>query len=141
MYARIEFTVENHPKALVVPTNAVVMVRGAQGVFMSAGGKTARFQAVKTGIEQGELTEVTEGLQDGDSIIATGAAALQDGDRIVLAGQTAAAPGPAGAGQPTRSGRGAGQGTGQGGGQGRGTGRAGASAGTPQGASSAQRTQ
>ena len=112
MYAHVDFTTALHPKALGVPTSALVNIQGHWGVFLPGDGNTAKFQGVTTGIAQGERTEITEGLQEGARVITTGAGALQDGDRIVLAGQGQAPGGPAQAG---RSGRG--------GGQGRGTGR------------------
>ena len=42
---------------------------------------------MSTGIEQGEVTEIMKGLQEGERVITTGAAALAEGDRIVLGGQ------------------------------------------------------
>ena len=39
------------------------------------------------GIEQQEFTEITTGVNEGQQIISTGAAALRPGDRIVMAGQ------------------------------------------------------
>ena len=88
MYARAKFTVEKHEKTLVVPTLAVVDVSGKIGVFIAGGAnaETASFHQVTTGIEHQDFTEVVTGLQEGQKIISTGAAALREGDRIVLAG-------------------------------------------------------
>lgn len=86
MYARVSFIVEQHQQALVVPTNAVVDIDGKRGVFIPSEENTARFQPVRTGLEDRDRTEITEGLQEGDQIIATGAAGLREGDRIALAG-------------------------------------------------------
>lgn len=102
MYAKVEFTVEQHDNALVVPSNAVVDYNGQRGVFIPDEENIARFQAIKTGIEQPDLVEVAGGLKEGDRVVTTGAAALRDGDQILLSGQ---APG----------GRNAGRGGGQGG--------------------------
>ena len=88
MYARAKFTVEKHEKTLVVPTLAVVDVSGKIGVFIAGGAnaETASFHQVATGIEHQDFTEIVTGLQEGQKIISTGAAALREGDRIVLAG-------------------------------------------------------
>jgi RND family efflux transporter MFP subunit len=88
MYARATFTVEKHEKALIVPTISVVDVSGKIGVFI-ADGETARFHQVTTGIEHQDFTEVVEGLQEGQKVISTGAAALREGDRIALPGANA----------------------------------------------------
>lgn len=90
MYARARFTVEKHERALVVPTLAVVDVSGKIGVFLTSGANndTATFLEVKVGLEHPDVTEVTEGLQEGQRIISTGAAALREGDRIALPGSS-----------------------------------------------------
>jgi RND family efflux transporter MFP subunit len=103
MYAKVEFTLERHDNVLVVPSNAVVEYNGQRGVFIPAEESTARFQAIKTGIEQPEFVEVAGGLKAGDRVVTTGAAALRDGDQILLPGQ---APGGRGGRQEGRPGSG-----------------------------------
>jgi RND family efflux transporter MFP subunit len=85
MYARAKFTVEKHENTLLVPTVAVADVSGKIGVFIPTG-ETANFHPVTTGIQHQDFTEVVAGLQEGQKIISTGAAALREGDRIALAG-------------------------------------------------------
>jgi RND family efflux transporter MFP subunit len=111
MYARATFTVEKHDHTLVVPTMAVVDVSGKIGVFMP-NGDTAAFHPVAVGIEHQDLTEVTTGLDEGQRIISTGAAALRDGDHITLPGQR---PGVGGGRGTGRGRRGGGAGTASGG--------------------------
>src|SRR5205807_7086870 len=108
MYARVRFTVERHEKTLVVPTPAVIDVSGKIGVFFPTGenNDTVAFHAVTVGIEHQDVTEITEGLKEGDKVISTGAAALRDGDRIVLAGQRSG--GAAAGGRGRRGGGGGG---------------------------------
>ena len=119
MYARVRFTVERHEKTLVVPTPAVIDVSGKIGVFFPTGenNDTVAFHAVTVGIEHQDVTEITEGLKEGDKIISTGAAALRDGDRIVLAGQRSGG-GAAAGGRGGRGRRGGGGGTAPAAGQG-----------------------
>jgi membrane fusion protein, multidrug efflux system len=104
MYANVNFTTERRDKALVVPTNAVVDLNGNRGVFQPGEGDTAKFKSVSVGIIDGELAEIQSGLQEGDRVVTTGAAALREGDRIVLAGQRQGGPGAGGG----RGGRGRG---------------------------------
>jgi RND family efflux transporter MFP subunit len=104
MYARVKFTVERHEAALVVPTLAVVDVSGKLGVFLPSGesNDTATFHPITVGIEHQDFTEITSGLNQGDRVISTGAAALREGDRITLNGQN----GSTQAGRGARGGRG-----------------------------------
>jgi len=111
MYARVRFTVESHPKTLVVPTASVVDVSGKIGVFVPDE-DTAAFRPVMVGIENTELTEITDGVQEGERIVSTGAAALREGDRILLMGARAGGDGAAGG---RRGGGGSGRGGGRGG--------------------------
>src|SRR5438132_1860649 len=110
MYARVRFTVERHEKTLVVPTPAVIDVSGKIGVFFPTGenNDTVAFHAVTVGIEHQDVTEITEGLKEGDKVISTGAAALRDGDRIVLAGQRSGGAAAGGRGGRGRRGGGGG---------------------------------
>jgi RND family efflux transporter MFP subunit len=100
MYARVRFTVEKHENALIVPTPSIVDVTGKIGVFL-ADKDTAKFQAVTIGVEQQDFTEVVSGLEEGQRIISTGAAALREGDRIAM---PAARAGGAGGRAGTRGG-------------------------------------
>jgi HlyD family secretion protein len=86
MYARVRITVDTKKEALIVPINAMVDLGGRRGVFTPLPDNTAAFRVVQVGVETGESAEVLAGLDEGDRVITTGAAALRDGDRIVLPG-------------------------------------------------------
>lgn len=86
MYARVRITVDTKKEALVVPITAMVDLGGRRGVFTPLPDNTAAFRVVQVGVETGEAAEVLAGLDEGDRVITTGAAALRDGDRIVLPG-------------------------------------------------------
>ena len=98
MYARVRFTVERHLNALVVPTASIVDQQGKLGVWIPDGEKPV-FTPVTIGIEQQDVTEIMQGVSDGQRVISTGAAALRAGDRIVLAGQRGGGGGRAGGGR------------------------------------------
>jgi membrane fusion protein, multidrug efflux system len=84
MYARVSITVDTKKEALVVPITALVDLGGRRGVFQPLPDNTAAFRVVQVGVETGDAAEIITGLQDGDRVITTGAAALRDGDRILL---------------------------------------------------------
>ncbi|HEX7797567.1 MAG TPA: efflux RND transporter periplasmic adaptor subunit [Vicinamibacterales bacterium] len=115
MYAKVSFVIAHKPNVLVVPANAVIDAQGKKGVYVPGEGDVAKFQAVTLGMADPDKIEITAGVNEGMSVISTGAAALREGDRIVLLGQGGGRGGNGG-----RGGRGGGRGTGrdgQGGGQ------------------------
>jgi RND family efflux transporter MFP subunit len=77
MFARIEVALMEKPNALAVPREAVLDEGGKQFVFVIEGNQAFRKQVV-TGIEQGQLIEVVEGLKDGDKIVVKGHGSLRD---------------------------------------------------------------
>jgi RND family efflux transporter MFP subunit len=83
---RVSITVDSKKEALVVPITAMVDLGGRRGVFTPLPDNTAAFRVVQVGVETGEAAEILAGLQEGDRVITTGAAALRDGDRIVPPG-------------------------------------------------------
>jgi hypothetical protein len=50
------------------------------------------FRAVRVGIEEAAQTEVLDGLEEGDRVVTTGAAALQDGATVVVSGKQDGSP-------------------------------------------------
>src|SRR4030095_11636454 len=49
MYARVDFTVERRPNALIIPANALVDVQGKRGVFRPAEGDIAKIPPIAVG--------------------------------------------------------------------------------------------
>ena len=105
MYARVDFTVERRPNALIIPANALVDVQGKRGVFRPAEGDIAKFHPIEVGLMDEKQIEIASGLAEGDRIVTTGAAALKDGDKIVLPGQRGGGSGNAGNGGGRTGGR------------------------------------
>jgi multidrug efflux pump subunit AcrA (membrane-fusion protein) len=77
MFARIEVAFMEKPNALAIPREAVLEEGGRQFVFVIEGNQAFR-KPVVTGIEQGQLIEVVEGLKDGDKIVVKGQGSLRD---------------------------------------------------------------
>jgi len=110
MYARINLTVEEHDKALVIPKTAVIDYQSQRGVWVPNDNDRAMFVPLKLGIENAEQIEVLAGLQEGAKFVNLGAAAVRNNDQLLYADQ---GDGPSG-GSGGRGGRG-GVGGGQGG--------------------------
>ena len=81
MFARVDLNLETEREALLVPRDALVYRNDRQGVFV-VDAETARFQAVTTGLTEGDLVEIVEGVGDRDVIVSRGANLLQNGDPI-----------------------------------------------------------
>jgi len=109
MYARVSLMSDRQPDALTVPRNAIVDMEGKRGVYV-VDNDVARFQVVRTGLQDPERYQIIEGLAEGQHVVTTGALAIKDGDRIQLAGGA----------RGGRGGRGGRAGGGQGGGGDRG---------------------
>jgi RND family efflux transporter MFP subunit len=92
MYARISITTDERKDTLVVPANAIVDYSGRRGVFLANEDNTVAFRAVRVGIEEAAQTEVLDGLEEGDRVVTTGAAALQDGATVVVSGKQDGSP-------------------------------------------------
>jgi RND family efflux transporter MFP subunit len=112
MYARVALTVARRDNTLVVPRNAIVDAGGRRGVFLVESNQ-ARFRAVEVGLQDQQRAEVRQGLDEGQRVVTTGAAALTDGDPVVVAGETPPKPGasagPGSAGTLQRADAGAGR--------------------------------
>jgi multidrug efflux pump subunit AcrA (membrane-fusion protein) len=59
--------------AIFVPQNALQDVNGFRVVFTTQDGSTFRASVVKTGLQSGDLIEITDGLRPGDRVVVNGA--------------------------------------------------------------------
>ncbi|MEP6632864.1 MAG: efflux RND transporter periplasmic adaptor subunit [Luteimonas sp.] len=82
-----QIIVERRDSALAVPRAAVLYDGDTTYVFVAASGKAHRVQ-VRTGIEDGDLIQITAGLHAGQQVIAEGNHELQDGMAIRIADNT-----------------------------------------------------
>lgn len=72
MQAQVFFS-HSSKKALAIPVDAVIRDGKGTHVYVQRGLNTFRPTMVKTGIEDFEKVEITEGLMDGDTVAVTGA--------------------------------------------------------------------
>ncbi len=79
-------------EALSVPELAIVGEGEQSFVFTVEGGKAKRLP-VKTGLRQGGLVEITDGIAPGARVVTEGVVKITDGQRVTLAGANNARPG------------------------------------------------
>lgn len=81
MTVSVDIEVARRPKALVVPVSAVRDADGAAPWVLRVEGRRAVQRLVHLGLRSGGVAEVTQGLEEGDSVVAE-AAALAPGARV-----------------------------------------------------------
>ena len=72
MQAQVLFT-HSTKKALTAPADAIIRDAGGAHLYVQRGKNTFRPQVVKTGLENFDEIEITEGIADGDTVVVTGA--------------------------------------------------------------------
>jgi len=77
-FANVELSLGERPKALMVPTQAIIPTERDKKLIVVKGGK-ATFVAVKTGVRESANIEVSEGLAPGDTVVTTGILFLKPG--------------------------------------------------------------
>lgn len=83
MFARVEVVKHHVDDGLAVPLYALVDHGGDRGVFV-VDGDVARLVSVKTGIQDGWLVEVKEGLSEGTRVVVVGQRIIEDGEPVNL---------------------------------------------------------
>jgi membrane fusion protein (multidrug efflux system) len=80
----VEVSLGEHPRALVVPSRAVVVGEGDTVVFVveRQRGLVARRRAVQTGLGGGGVVEILDGLHEGDRVVVDGAGTVADGSPV-----------------------------------------------------------
>jgi len=83
MFARVELLVESRRGVLAVPVGAVLA--GSSRVYVARDGRAALVE-VQTGLSDGILTEITEGLEEGDMVIVSNLDLVRDGSPLSVIG-------------------------------------------------------
>jgi RND family efflux transporter MFP subunit len=81
MYVTVRIPLVVHENAILIPGNAVIDVAGELFVFV-AEGDTASKKIVTVGIREGDMVEITSGLEVTDEVVVVGNTFLDDGVRI-----------------------------------------------------------
>ena len=92
MFGRINVVHDQRADALTVPRAALLEENGTYAVYLVRDKKAVR-TPVRLGYIDGELAEVLEGLDEGDSLVTAGKIAVRDGSAVqVLTNEPDAAP-------------------------------------------------
>ena len=81
MFAQVTFRTNASENAVVIPTEAILTSGQDQYVFVVEDGM-ARQQMVHTGLTGSGVTEVTDGLEDGQQLVTVDQEYLSDGDAV-----------------------------------------------------------
>jgi len=81
MFARIKVVLEARRNVLIAPTECVISENGQAYVMLIDGSKAHR-QSVRIGLQNGDITEVQEGLSIGDTVIRVGQRVVKDGQEV-----------------------------------------------------------
>ncbi len=77
MLADVSLVVDKTKNALAIDSNAVINKNGKNFVYIAKDGKAVK-KEVEIGISNGEITEITKGLKEGDKVITDGKEFLSD---------------------------------------------------------------
>lgn len=82
-YANVKIKMREIPKALAIPTQAIVPEMGVSKVFLYKGGKSMPAE-IQTGLRTDALIQVIQGLSAGDTLITSGTLQLRMGLPVTL---------------------------------------------------------
>ena len=86
---QVSMLAQTIPDALVIPAAALLTGRdGTTSVMVVGADNRAHQKPVSVGIRQGDQVQITEGLQAGDHVVASGAYGLPDNTQVTVAAQT-----------------------------------------------------
>lgn len=80
-FANVNLQLKNNPKALMIPSHAIIPEEENKSVIIARHGK-AHFVEITTGIRKSSMVEVTRGLAEGDTLITSGILFLKEGDKL-----------------------------------------------------------
>ena len=83
MFANVSLILNENPRAMMIPTQAIVPEAQHKKVIVSRGGK-ASFETVTTGVRQSTDIEIVSGIKDGDTIVITGVRIYQTRFRVKI---------------------------------------------------------
>ena len=81
MFAKSQLVTNRGGAAVMIPKKALYTIAGLNKVFVIENGKAVE-RIVKTGLEDGELIEITEGVNEGEQVATSNADKLQQGSIV-----------------------------------------------------------
>jgi RND family efflux transporter MFP subunit len=88
MFAGIKLNTRNYTNVIAVPAEAVVEVRGVNGVYaLEDAEERAHFREITAGVTVDGETEIRSGLEAGMLVVVQGQQFLTDGAKVRVIGQ------------------------------------------------------
>jgi RND family efflux transporter MFP subunit len=81
MSATVRLVLGKHVDVVTIPKTAIIEKMGEKYVFMFDNGKTKKAD-IQTGYDDGQVVEVTSGLQTGAQLVTTDLNVLKDGSKV-----------------------------------------------------------
>lgn len=91
MFARFDVVYDTRRNAILIPRAAIVEEEATQTVFV-IDGDVARQRTIKTGLTNGALIEVVDGLTGDERIVTIGQSGLRDGGKVRVVGADTTVP-------------------------------------------------
>ena len=91
-FVNAKLLVETKHNVLLIPSAGVQ--RGSQGTYSYVvnADKTVSLRLIKIGVTEGDSTQITDGLKEGEVVVVEGADKLRDGSKVEVGAPTSAAP-------------------------------------------------
>ncbi len=84
MFCRVNAAVSSHGKQLVVPATSIISDGVTNRVFIVSNGRSFQ-RTVRTGLTDGKVFEILDGLEERDTVITTGATSARDSGYVTIA--------------------------------------------------------
>ncbi|HEY0679593.1 MAG TPA: efflux RND transporter periplasmic adaptor subunit [Chitinophagaceae bacterium] len=82
-FAKVGLQIGKNAQSLVIPTQAVIPQARNKRVIIYNGG-SAKYQIVTTGVRDSSYVQITEGLNEGDTVVTTGLLAIRPDSKVTL---------------------------------------------------------
>ena len=90
MYARVELVIDHHPKAILVPGEAISGEGDDAVAWVVGPGNVVSKRTVKTGVGEGTLVEIVKGIATEDRVIVEGKELVREGQKVRAEARTGA---------------------------------------------------
>lgn len=83
MFAKVTIHLKAHEDVLTIPAEALITESNKAYIYVADDNNTVRKVPVKTGIDDGIIVEILDGLQESDKVIVAGKHLVTEGDTVI----------------------------------------------------------
>ena len=83
MFAKVTIHLKAHEDVLTIPAEALITESNKVYIYVADDNNTVRKVPVKTGIDDGIIVEILDGLQESDKVIVAGKHLVTEGDTVI----------------------------------------------------------